>query len=566
MFDFTGKSDKEKVDYLTRNQSHMENRRRSYEALWELENMLFRPRRFDLLRSHLPGKQYGHQLYDGEPANVLRKHTNGLVGNMFNRAVPWLTFSVAKQANMKNDNIKKYLQACEEQILFSFGRSTFYDEAPEAIGDGDCVGTSAMVPKDDLVNGRVAYQTIHPGESYVENDEFGNPAVYHRKFKMTAINAFEKWGDKLPTNTLKKVTGDNRDPFSENSYLYCVYKNKKFNAFSFRSTEKLYLTFFVAMDKDPVKSQLLEESGQDFFPVTYRPGRETNQAYGTSLCADGLTEALILNKLGKLSLIDVHGAVDPAIIAWGLKGRLFSGPGGRSWATKGEDARELFRRSNGVLIAEHWIDRLQSSLEDKFSIKLLEVLSNPDHPERTAYEVSQIKAELATLAGGIGTLETEFLNGAVAVQWAFETKAGRMPDVPDEIMEQRDLSRQSEFDQPSQIETVYLGPLSQLQRATLQGRGILEGLAIAKEVASIWPNAMVKIKEMEVMEDAMIAQGWKQKHFKSDADTDEILEGMAQAAQEQTQLDTAEQVANIASTVNQPIESEGPLALLNEVA
>jgi len=569
MFDFDGKTDKQKVDYITRNHTHLSAKRRSWEPLWELENKLFRPRRFDLLRHNLPGKQYGQRLYDGRMANNLNKHANGLMGNMFNRAVPWLSFSVAKQATMKNDKVKTYLQACEEQILFSFGRSTFYDEAPSSVKDGDCIGTGVMVPKDDLVSGRVAYQSIHPGESYIENDEYGNPAVYHRKFKMTAINAHAKWGDKLPQAIVRKVTSEDgkQDPFSENEYLYAVYKNKNFVAGSFRATEKLYKVFFVSISKDPNKSQLLSEEGQDFFVVTWRPGRETNQPYGMSICGDAITEALLMNRLGKKALQAVHKDVDPAIIASaGLKNRIRSKAGGRTWAKTGEDAKMLDTRTGRALIAEQWLDQLNNSLEDKFAMRLLEALSNPDHPQRTAYEVSQVKAELAVLAGGIGSLESEFLTSATAVQWSFETRAGRMPDVPDILLEGQDLSRKSEFEKPEQVDVVYLGPLSQLQRSTLQGRGILEGLAIAKEIASVWPNAMVKIKEMEVMEDAMIAQGWKQKHFKSDEETNEILQAMAQAAEQQTQLDNAEQMAGIGDTINQPIESEGPLALLGAVA
>jgi hypothetical protein len=563
MFDFHGKDDKEVAKYLLSNHQHLKNKRRSYEPLWELCNMLFRPRRWDLRRVSVPGKQFGQQVYDGNPANMMGKHVNGLIGNMMNRSVPWLSFGVAKQLLMKDDSLKIYLQECEEQILFSFGRSTFYDESPEAVKDGDCTGTASLVPKYDLINGRVAYQTVHPGETYMENDEYGNSAVYHREFPMTAINAYEKWGDKLPTNIQNKVTGENKDPFAEDKYIYCVYKNANYNASSFRSEEKPYLVFYVCMAKDPVKKQLLERSGQDWFPVTWRPGRESGQAYGLSLAAEALTEALILNKLGQKSLERVHLEVEPAIKASSsLRGRLHARAGGRTWMAAGEEAEELFRSGNALAFVEAWMERIISSMEDKFSIQLLEVLTRDEGRQRTAYEVGEIKKELATLAGGIGTLESEFLNQAIAVQWAHETQAGRMPEIPDILLEGVDLSRVSQFERPAQIDVVYLGPLSQLQRATLQGRGILEGLAIAKEIASVWPNAMVKIKEMEVMEDAMIAQGWKQKHFKSDEETEEILEGIAQSAAEQEQLDAAEQASNIASNMNQPIESEGPLALL----
>lgn len=553
MFDFTGKSDKDKVLFLTRNQSNLENKRRSLEPLWELENMLFRPRRFDLLRSELPGQQYGQRLYDGHPANNLNKHVRGLMGNMINRSVPWLSFNVARQKFMKNDDIKIYLQEAEEQILFSFGRSTFYDESPNSLSDGVAIGTGVMMPKDDLVNGRVAYQSIHPGESYLENDEFGNPAVYHRKFKMSAINAFEMFGDKLPDNTIKKVQGDKQDPFSENQYLYCLYKNANFRQNSVRSQDKLYQVFYIALDKDPVKTQLLKEDGQDFFAVTWRPSRETNQAYGTSISADALTEALILNKLGEKALADVHQEVEKALKASkGLKGRIHAGAKGRTYLKAGETIEELFRSRGGALIAKEWIEDLRASLDDKFAIRIFETIDPATSPQMTAFQFSRMQAERAVLAGNVGSLETEYLSQAVQVQWDFETRAGRMPDIPDILLNEPD----------AQIDVVYTGPLSRLQRSLIEGQGVAESLAVAREIASIWQNTAVKVKEMEFFEDAWIAVGGKQKLLKSDDEVAEILQAQAEAVQQQEQLDTAEQVASIASTVNQPIERDGPLALL----
>ncbi len=553
MFDFTNMTDKQKVGFVMANHSTMESKRRNFEPLWGLETMLFRPRRYDLLRTERPGQQYGQRIYDGHPANNLIKHTNGLIGNMFNRSVPWLSFAVAQQSLMKNDDIKTYLQAAEEQILFSFSRSTFYDESPAAIKDGDCIGTGVMMPKDDLVNGRVAYQTIHPGESYLENDEFGNGAVYHRKFPMSAINAFEMFGDKLPKNTIEKVNGDKPQPFSENQYIYALYKNKNFRPNSVRSEDKLFKVFYIALDKDPEKTQLLKEDGQDFFAVTWRPGRETNQPYGTSICADALTEALILNKLGEKSLEAVHRDVDPALlISNTLRGRVHSKAAGKTYAKAGETVDELYKRTGGAIISDAWMEGIRRSLDDKFAIRLLEMLIRDDLPQMTAFQVAQMKAEQAVLAGGVGSLETEFLNQAVQVQWDFETRAGRMPDIPDILLSTPD----------AQIDVVYLGPLSQLQRSQLQGRGLIEGLAVVREMASIWQNVVDKVQEMEVVEDLVIANGFKQKLLKSDDEVQEILQAQAEAVEQQNQLDTAEQVAGIASTANQPIERDGPLALL----
>ena len=555
MFDFSNKSESEKTSFIMSNHAKLKNKRRVFEPFWDTLNSIFRPRRADFLTQR-EGQQYGKDVHDGHPQNNLNKFSNGLWSNMVNRSGEWLAFETPNQKVMRDDDVKGYFQDAADQIHSSFRRTNFYDEAPMSVKDGACAGPAVMVPQEDLVNGRIAYQSIHPRESYLENDRFGNAAVFHREFPMSAVNAVDQFGrDKLPDNLVKNVDGPNPAPFNEWDFIYAVYKNVNHRPNSLRPEDKKYVIFFIIQTNDVNKTKMVAESGQNWFPVTWRMMPETNQAYGTTVCADALTEALQVNALGRLGLQAVHRAVDPPLQALNTLRSLNlirRKAGSTTWKNNNnEEIKELYRQNDWPL-GDAKEQRIHDSLDDKFSIAVFQALTGQDLPQMTAFEVAQRKAEIAVLIGGVGSLQHEFLSNAIDVQWQFEDAAGRMPDPPQILLDETE----------GRVDVVFLGPLAVLQRSVLQGRNLVEGLAIAREVASLWPNTLIKINEMQTMEDILFANGFKQRNMRSDSEVAEIQAAQAAEVEQERQLEVAERVVDMGATANQPIERDGPLALL----
>lgn len=558
MFNFEGMTDEKKAQFIMANHQHMKQKRQRREPLWDLIIKLFRPRRFDMLRQGLEGQQFGQKIYTGRPENCAQTFATGFWNYMASSAklVPWLGFSTDKQDIILHDDVKIYFQKCSEQISFSFSKSTFYDEAPMAVEDGVSIGTGILLPDIDLVNGRVAYQCIHPGEGYLENDRYGNLAVYHREFKMTAINAYDEFGDESPEALIKDAVGSaggDPKPFTEWDFIYAIYRNVNHRPNSIRSQDQKYIEFYVAMNKDPNKSQIVQEKGKPYFVVPWRMKKETGQAYGTSISAMALTEAIYMNKLGQKGMQAVHLAVEPPYqTKETMKGKVNTLPGGGTfYGTQDEQVSTWLANLNWP-ISDAEMKDIRDSLEEKFSIRLFKMLNRDDLPQMTAYQVAQMKAELAILLPGVGSCETEFLASAVEVQWDFETKAGRMPDAPDRLLNETD----------GEVQPVFLGPLSIMRRQMLQGRGIIEGLAVAREVASMWPNALIKVKEMDTMEETLISQGFKPTLLRSDDEVDKILEAQAQMAQQDRQLEVAERTSKIVPQISKNIEPQSPAGLM----
>lgn len=557
-------NDDQKVKFLEGDFSRMASDRSTFEPLWERINQIFYPRRADIRMIRMPGQQYGETIHDAHPQNVRRKFTTGMINYTMNKSVPWLQFITPKAELMKDDQIRRYLQEAAEQILFGLGRGNFYGQAPRMVDDGVSVGTGVMVPEEDLTKGVLMHRTIHPNQSYLRNDRYGRAVVYAREFEMTAVDAYMRFKDnrdKLPAKLVSQVIGTtSREPFTKWMFLYFVYKNVNFTGDSLRASDDKYKTFFIVRHKTPKKSQLVEESGRSDFVITWRMLPEEDQAYGLSVCADALTNALIGNALGKKQLESAHRAVEPVIGASkGINGEgmLRTNAGAVNWFQNATDNIQEVMKGGAWPISDAEMKRIHDQLDDTFMIRFFEMLNQPDLPQQTAFEVGAKMAEKALLLPGVDSYETEMLNGSIEAQWSFEEKAGRMPEPPDRLLDEGQ----------GEVETQYIGPLQQLQRSALQGRGLIEGIALAKEISGIWPESLIKVDGMEVMERALVSKGFPEEAFRTDDQVAEMQAAEAQAAAQDEQLETAERVSDIAARHQKTIEpGSGSDMVLQNVA
>lgn len=558
MFDFTKfKTEQDKADFHIKLFNQLKGKRQNFEGLWDVEQKIFHPRRYDMLRQSPPGQQYGSKIYDSHPAVAASKFTLGLLGYMMSRAVPWLGFTATKQQLMTDDDVKEYCQGCAEQVLSSFNRTNFYGSSVWFGKDSSVIGTAVSLPEEDLLEGQIHYNTIHPGEVYIFNDQYGNLGGLHRPFKMTAINILAKFGkDKLPSEIVDNATGkSNGNPFAEYDILLAYYKNINPRANSIRSEDKTWKVFYILRVKDPKKPQILQETGTDYGPICYRPGREPGLAYGTSLAADALTPALIVNKLGKKGLQAIHRMIEPPIVAsQNLRTKLHTNAGGRTWSAnlKEENYEEKFQNIKWPY-SDAQMARIHADIDDIFFVRFFEMLTSGDMPQMTAYEVSQRMGEKAVLMGTIVELfEKEFLEQAVKTQWDFETAAGRMPDAPDILLEEG----------YGEMEINYIGPLAQLQRSMLKSKGIIDALAIIQAIGQIWPQSLIKINELDLIEEAAVAQGMSQKLIKSDAQVKEVLDDINRKEQLAEQLQIAETAGKVLPSASKEVEPNSPLLAL----
>lgn len=560
MYNWKGKSDAGIASLIVATHQRLKTKRQIYDDLSDILVRIFQPRRHSILGRHQKGKQFGAQIYSQAPANTLHRHVGGKIGYMVNRAVPWIQLITPSRELMKLDHIKNYAQESAEQITYAVNRSNFYSMVYPHTMDTDCVGTSVVIPSRDEANDRNYYDVVHPRDSFIAEDAYGNPVAYHRELKLTRHTAEGLFTpDKLPANWYKEDkkagTRDLKDPLHEDPYLWTVYKNGDRDHDSYLAIDEPYIVFCVLLGNVQAGgSQLVYKNGRTHFVFVTRGGRESGTAYGTSISSDCLTAALVTNKLEEKSIAAAHLVVEPPIQASStLRTTLQTKAGGRTWVDDiNREGAKTWLDNFQWPITDAQMERLTVQMEDRMFVKVLEMLSAGSKIERTAYEVSQMMSEKATLMSTIvDGFEQETLHPVIQNEITTETEAGRMPDVPGEIMERG-----------GRVDIVFLGPLAQLQRSLLRSKGTIDALALIERIILLNEQAGWKVDWNELIEEVSIAQGMPQRLFLSDEAVAEIAAGAQQQAEREQQMEQLKIGAKASSDLAQRVEPRSPMSQL----
>lgn len=563
IFNWKNKTDDDITEFVSSMHGRLVSRRQLYEDLWGVITKIYRPRRYDILGDSKKGEQYGAEIFDPQPAGALNKFVGGLLGYMVNRQVPWIQFISQDRRLMSLDHIKEYCQNLAEQILYAAGRSNIYSAlVPQAL-DAHSIGTSTDVPMYDYVKDRAYFDIVHPRDAYIATDMFGVPSIYHREIALTSLTAYEMFGEGALSPSDFKEGRDGKkslkDPLSDKKYIWCVYPNNDRDTASFLPKDKPFIVFVITIGgRGRKKSRLVHTGGRVLFPGCWRSGRESGADYGTSIATDCLTASLCVNKLGEKALMAAHKAVDPAVIASGtLKKSLNLNPGGRSWVTdmQREGAKTIMDRLNWP-ITDAQMERLHNTLDDFFFVRFFEMLSSSDLKARTAYEISQMMGEKATLMSTItDTFEQESLEQKIEYLMMREEEAGRLPEPPGELLETG-----------GKMDINYIGPLAQLQRSLLKGKSIVDSLSIIAEFMALDGSVAWKFNMLEMAEEAAVSMGLPQRHVLSDDEVERIREQFAADQQAREQLMMAGEAAKAIPNLGKPIAPGSPAALLMEGA
>uniref|UniRef100_A0A6M3JQ56 Putative head tail connector protein n=1 Tax=viral metagenome TaxID=1070528 RepID=A0A6M3JQ56_9ZZZZ len=562
MFEWKDKTDEWVANYISDNQSRMYDRRQVYHALWELLTKLFRPRRYDMLGVRRKGQKYGANIFDPHPANALGKYTGGKLGYMVSRTIPWIQIVSAKAEHMRIDRVKGYCQGAAEQILYAARRSTMYSSLHPHSLDADTLGTSCVVPMFDIVKDRVHFDVVHPKDSYIMVDKYGDPIVYHRDLKLTRLTAVDMFGkDAVPTDWFRE--GELKEILKEEEFIWAVYPNND-RGDSSLPIDLPYAVFCILKGqkrgRGRQKGSLIYRSGNAIFPIIYRSGRESGAEYGTSLAADCLTAAMKVNKLGEKQLMAAHLAVEPAMVASkATRAQLLrtrANPGSFTYVDDiaRDKPQQMHERLNWP-VSDAEMKRWHEAIDDVLFIRFFEMLSSQDaSSRRTIYEVSQMMAEKATLMSTIvGTFEEESLEKYIQAIVMHETNAGRMPDVPPELW-----IGNNEYDYAIR----YLGPLDQLQQMLLKTRGTMDAMEVISKMAVLDTNVPWKFNFLEAAEEAAVALGWPQKFVNSDETIAMMQQQAAQSQAAMQQAEIAEKGAKASAMLSKRVE---PGSMMDQV-
>lgn len=477
--------------------------------------------------------QSAWQKYDSTASLAINKWASAMDGITTPKTQTWHGLSLTD--TKLSEKYKDYLEEVRD-ILFArryAATSNFANANYENLRSVGTFGNGAfsLTESKDL-RGNV-YKAWDLREFYIEQNFEGQIDVFFRKFKLTARQARQEFGENCPDKV--KNAKNLQDEFD---FLWAVYPNTDYDKNSILATKKKYASVYVCI----TTCELIEESGYDICPLFYQrydimPSLTDPYGYAPILLC--MPEVRDLNKMVADLLTLSNRQTQPNYLASedDLIERRFLNNGiliqGGLDSNGNERVKELISHAQTPITLE-MIQDFRQVINEGFNLNLFQILVNK--PNMTATEVMQRAQEQGTLLGSFTSRrEKEFLSPLIVKEVELAERQGDLPPVPEELAEA--LGSGEVF-----FSIKYESPIVRAQKAD-EGTAIMRTLETATALQNFDPTVKNKINAVETLKAVAQIWGAPQKIFNSDEEKE--VKDMNEA-----QLQQAQQMLNAAPVIS----------------
>jgi hypothetical protein len=547
-------TDEDKAKEVKNKFNYLKQKRNSWDSgIWQEIAEYVLPVRSDINTDRTPGKIQSTKIYDGTAVSALNLFADGLHGYMINPSVQWFTLRLPRQLrHLENiPEVRLFIEDAQHCLYSAFQNSNFYSEMRPYLKDGGSIGTASLYMEEDIATGKIVFMCLHPKEGFIAEDRFGNVDTFFRKVKLTARQAVQEFGKNKLSDSV--INAFQSNPYTEFDFIHAVFPRTDYDDTKMVNTKKRFASFWVELSRD----NILRESGYDYFPYrVWRYSKNSNEVYGYSPAAFALPEIKSLNSIAK----DLLGAAQltvrpPMNIPIEMMGKVRLTPNGMNYY--GNDFNRRITPINTGINFPVALDREEKKreiIEKHFHVDFFLMLQRAER-QMTATEIMEKMGEKASvLSASIGDLSTE-IDGIIDNLWQIEFKAGRMPPVPDVLMQYGGAN----------IDIVYLGPLAQAQKRLFETQGIKTGLELAVPLLAVFPDAVDLINSDEALKELLISNGFPQTALHSQEQIVKIRQGKSQQNAITNQKIDQERAAKMLKDLAQALKNAGGKDALDNI-
>jgi hypothetical protein len=551
----------EKVQRINSRFNELANVRQPWEPIWQEAIDFSGPRRVgvqSVIGNTQEGQPTGQLMYDGTAGSALQINTYGLQGVTISSSFPWfkcgIPYSLASvgMADRRDfikrvdglPEVKKYLEEKEEVLYGAFRRSNIYEEISPFFYSGLQIGTAVLYAEEDLDGGRIMFSDRHPSEFFIAENNFGIVDTVFRKFKMTVKQLIEKFGtDVLPTSMQNEIKAGRIGAVHE--VIHAVTPKKDFYGHG------NYIRPWVSLYKLLKEDKILSEGGYSYFPyIVWRYRKNSFETYGRGPIIDAMVEILGLNQISKDLLQAAHNAT---FGIWSapeeMRGKVrINAKGINYYETVGRELKQINTRME-FPYGKDREEKKEQIIKDYCHVDLFMMLAQSER-EMTAYEVAEKMGEKAILSGPmLGRLNSECFNPLIDIVDFMETRAGRMPEPPDVLVE---LAGKV-------IEIDFIGELAQAQKRIFKTRGVENFITSIERVAQFKPDIVDILDEEEYARESADANSISQKIVRSKEAVETLRTKRQKEQQAILQAQMAVEAAKTVPALNKKVEEGSPL-------
>jgi hypothetical protein len=530
--------------------------RQPYEAVWQdiADNVVPHRTQFNQVRPTNKALINDIKIYDGTPVAALNLYASGSQGYLLSSSYKWFSLRIPDERLMDDRQVRIWLSIVEQVLYGLIQRSNFYKEMYMMFKDGGGLGTATVYTYFDPVTRRAWFNTLHPKEIFIAEDDNGQVNTVARHFTMTARRMYERFKDDTLDPDIIEDAKDDNESGNDHEILHIVQERIDYDARKQDSKNMRYESCYIDMEHEST----IREGG---FPVNpygvWRVEKASDEVYGRG---PGWTALADIKALYQYVKTDIHAAqleVDPVLdVPAERLNDIKYVPGGRN---SYEDPNRTVKRINPSINLRAGLDReerKQRIIEKHFLVDFFMMMSQAQR-EMTATEIRQRQEEKAVMLGPhITGLNQDILDKQMDVLFRAAWDNGMIPQPPDILK------------QAGHIEVDYQGPLAQAQRSffkTEPYRSVMRDItgmvqAISPVAPGVASGMLDNYNWDYITREMSKGDGLPEEAIMDEKIRDKIRQQRAQQQMAQAQAAQMSQVGKAAPGLNQPVQEGSILA------
>ena len=536
-------------DYIRKRLDKLEADRGTWESHWQeiLDYVMPRKAEITFLRSR--GEKRTEVLFDSTAITANNLLAASLQGTLTSPSLPWFSLKLRDDDANKIRDVQIWLEDTARRMYAVFNESNFNTEVHEMYLDLCSVGTSAIFVEEaneGFLQGGLHFNTLHIAEYFIQENSTGRVDTLYRKYKMTARQAVQEFGEDNVGTKIKEAL--KAKPDTQFNFIHAVEPTQDYErSVGMKSKTKLPFHSCHVCFEDKM---VVRVGGYNEFPyLVPRWSKATGEIFGRSPSYNALPDIKTLNKAVEIGLKAWAKAIDPPLLVTddGVIGRVRMTPGGIT-VVRSDTAIKPLQIGSNWQITDLKENQLRTAIRQAYYSDQLQL---QEGPQMTATEV-QVRYELMQrlLGPTLGRFQTEFLNPLIERVFGIMLRSDALTPRPSE-MEGMDMD----------IE--YVGPLARSQRME-EAIAVERLYQLAMQVVQVDPTVMDVINHEQAIRMRATLLGVPKTVLRGEDEVAEIREQRAAAQQQaqeqamaQQQADTALSQGKAMTEMSKPETKEG---------
>jgi len=518
---------------ILQHQSQLESERLNFTNWWQQVAYRVMPSEATFTVETEQGQHRTERLFTGKPV-ILNERFGAVLDDLLTpRTQIWSVLLPVDEDLSDDQDVKEYLEEVNK-VLFAMRyspRANFASQKHQGYLSVGAFGNSSMFIDEEVGVGP-RYRHIPTKESFWAENQHGMVDIHYRRFKMTARQALQRFGNKLPE---KIRNAAEKKPFEKCEFVHCVRPNDDRKAGRQDYTGMAWASYYVAVES----KQMLDVGGYSSWP--YSIGRYmlgAGETYARSPAMACWSAILTLNEEKKTILRAGQKEVDPPILLTedGALEPFNLRPGALNHGTVSAEGVPLavpFKSGANIPLGMELMALETQDLEDAFLTTVFRVLV--ENPQMTATQVLEIAQQRGVLLAPImGRQHSEDLGPLIARELDIAARAGLLPEMPDAL---REVGGQYKIE--------YRSPLARAMRAQ-DGAAILRTWEALPAAIGLDPNAAYVLDVPGSARELAEINGVPAKYIRDEKTVEQIVAQKQQAEASMQQAAMAPEVSQAA--------------------